>query len=120
MILTECGHTFCSACISKFKVMEDLISKQCPLDKITSSKLIINYHLLWQIESSNKQKQEFRPTCEQHQGKEILFYDPSLEKLSCQQCLNQTTQNSTVPVIHGLHFISYDALKPQIIEKMNQ
>ncbi|TNV80504.1 hypothetical protein FGO68_gene13038 [Halteria grandinella] len=114
MILIECGHTFCLMCIKNFK--EDFSTRyKCPLDKAMSYHTVANFHLLSQI--SNAPKQEFRPTCEQHQGRDILFYKPNLQKFYCQQCLDEDNiNNSSLSVIDGLLFIAYESQKPKLQE----
>ncbi|TNV85238.1 hypothetical protein FGO68_gene311 [Halteria grandinella] len=112
MILTECGHTFCQACISEFTQENTIV---CPIDEVFSYKSIIDNQVISQIEIP---KQEFIPTCEQHQGKQIIFYNPQLQTFSCQQCFNE--ESNAIPEMNGLHFISYDKLKPKILERLTQ
>ncbi|TNV79924.1 hypothetical protein FGO68_gene6188 [Halteria grandinella] len=106
-MLKQYGHTFCRSCVQQYKMTQG----QCPLDQIQRSKAIVNYQVLKKVESQQQRhlkniNKEFKPSCEQHMGQELIL---------CQKCLSPSLIEDTLQSLYNNHLISYEQLKPQIL-----
>ncbi|TNV81544.1 hypothetical protein FGO68_gene13078 [Halteria grandinella] len=119
MILPECGHTFCKECLLKIQKDNKKLKITCPLDKTFSDCIIPNFYLCSLIEDETNCKLKFRPKCVYNHQKQIQFYEANYQRFYCEECFrDQKRTSSGISLINGLYLISYDALKPKLIENI--